>query len=298
MLQNRATRRRIITYATLVAAALLMLAASTTAPMVDLRHAINYALTPLQSGLAQVTRSVTSIVGAVGDIDQLRRQNDQYAAQIEQLQTQVQQLAAIKTENDRLAALLGIRGTLDYHTEPATVIGRQATQYERVVTLDRGTDSGIATGDPVLSEGGALAGMVVDAGSNYASVMLVNDTRSVVIGLDQASRATGEVDGRLSGPLAMTKVPTTQTVAVGDTVVTAGLDLGADVRSPFPKGILIGRVVDVQTDPTAIVQTALVQPATDLDNLEYVLVITDAQPAATPGPAASPGRPKPSPTHP
>jgi rod shape-determining protein MreC len=288
MTQTRATRRRIITYATLVAVSLLLLAGSKTAPLMDLRHGINYALSPLQETLARSTRSVTSIFNAVAEIDQLRRDNQQLAAQVQQLEVQAQQLEALRTENERLAALLQLRGTLDFHTQPAAVIARQATQYERVVTLNRGTDSGIAVGDPVLGDGGALAGVVVDAGSNYSSVMLLSDTRSIVIGLVASSRATGQVEGRLSGPLAMNQIPSTDKVAVDDTVVTAGLDLGGAVRAAFPRGLLIGRVVDVQQDPSAIVQIALIQPAVNLDKLELVLVMTDFQPPDLPAPGSSP----------
>lgn len=297
MPQNRATRRRIVTYAMLVAASLLMLAASKTTPLMDLRHGINYALSPIQETLANSTRSVTSIFNAVAEIDQLRRDNQQLTGQVQQLQTQAQQLEALRAENEQLSKLLQLRGTLDFHTEPAAVIARQATQYERVVTLDRGTDAGIVVGDPVIALGGALAGVVVDAGTNYSSVMLLSDTRSIVIGLVESSRATGEVEGRLSGPLAMTKVPSTETVAVDDTVVTAGLDLGGAVRAAFPKGLLIGRIVDVQQDPSAIVQTALIQPAADLDKVEFVLVMTDFQPPVVPVPGSSPDAghtPKPS----
>jgi rod shape-determining protein MreC len=297
MTQTRATRRRIITYATLVAVSLLLLAGSKTPPLMDLRHGINYALSPLQETLARSTRSVTSIFNAVAEIDQLRRDNQQLAAQVQQLEVQTQQLEALRTENERLAALLQLRGTLDFKTQPAAVIARQATQYERVVTLNRGTDSGIAVGDPVLGDGGALAGVVVDAGSNYSSVMLLSDTRSVVIGLVQSSRATGEVEGRLSGPLAMNQIPSTDVVAVGDTVVTAGLDLGGAVRAAFPPGLLIGRIVDVTKDPSAIVQIALIQSAVNLDKLELVLVMTDFQPPDVPAPGSSPAPshdPKPS----
>ena len=117
-----------------------------------------------------------------------------------------------------------------------------------------------------------------------------------MIGLVASSRATGEVEGRLSGPLAMNQIPSTDKVAVGDTVVTAGLDLGGAVRAAFPPGLLIGRIVDVQQDPSAIVQIALIQPAVNLDKLELVLVMTDFQPPDVPAPGSSPApsHPKPS----
>jgi rod shape-determining protein MreC len=288
MLQNRATRRRIITYAMLVAVSLLMLAASKTPPLQDLRHGINFALSPIQETLARSTRSVTSIFNAVAEIDQLRRDNQQLAAQVQELETRTQQLEALRAENEQLSKLLGLRSTLGFQTQPAGVIARQASQFERVLTLDRGADAGIAAGDPVVAEGGALVGVVVDAGSNYSSVMLLSDTRSIVIGLVESSRATGEVEGRLAGPLAMTRIPSTEKVAVDDAVVTAGLDLRGAVHAAFPKGLLIGRIVDVQQDPSAIVQTALIQPATSLDKLEFVLVLTDFQPPLVPPPGSSP----------
>ena len=58
-------------------------------------------------------------------------------------------------------------------------------------------------------------------------------------------------------------------------MVTAGIELSGGVRSPYPKGLLIGQVIDVRRDANAVVQTAFLEPAVDLDKLEYVLVITD-----------------------
>jgi len=70
--------------------------------------------------------------------------------------------------------------------------------------------------------------------------------------------------------------------------VNLGLSLGGAVRAAFPPGLLIGRIVDVQQDPTAIVQIALIQPAVNLDKLELVLVMTDFQPPDVPLPGSSP----------
>ena len=130
-------------------------------------------------------------------------------------------------------------------------------------------------GDVVLADGGALVGRVVEVGPNFSRVLLVSDTRSTVIGLVEPSRATGNIQGQLGGALLMTQIPTTEEVKVDDVVVTAGIDLGDGVRSPYPKGLLVGRVVDVQRDAASVVQLALVDPAVALDKLEYVLVITD-----------------------
>jgi cell shape-determining protein MreC len=89
----------------------------------------------------------------------------------------------------------------------------------------------------------------------------------------------------------MINIPATEQIAVGDTVVTAGIDLGGGIRSPFPRGLLIGTVVDVQRSPVEVLQSALVLPAAPLDRLEYVLVIVDyaaSQPSIEPGASPEP----------
>jgi cell shape-determining protein MreC len=88
----------------------------------------------------------------------------------------------------------------------------------------------------------------------------------------------------------MQNIPTTEQISVNDVVVTAGLEVGEGTHPPFPRGLLIGNVVGVQTDPSAVVQTALIQPAADLDSLERVLVVTNFEPPPSPRPSASPRR--------
>jgi rod shape-determining protein MreC len=273
--RERGARRRIVVFGVLVVACLAMLAVSDSAPVAELRRGVNYAVAPVQGTLADGTRSVTEVLGAVGEIEALRRENTELRDSVEQLQDQVAAFEAMSEEHRRLTRLLEVRDRVDHATVTAGVIGRQATQFERVLTIDRGSAAGIRQGDPVLSEGGALAGRISEVGENWSAVMLISDTRSLVIGLDSRTRATGEVTGRLSAPLAMENIPRTDRIEVNDRVVTAGIALGRRFQSAFPKGIPIGRVVDVQAESGAIVQTALVQPTADLDRIEDVLVIVD-----------------------
>ena len=67
-------------------------------------------------------------------------------------------------------------------------------------------------------------------------------------------------------------------MALGDTVVSAGLVLtdgtGSPVnRSPYPKGLLIGRIQALETDPNALTKTAFVRPAVDFRAIERLLVV-------------------------
>ena len=105
--------------------------------------------------------------------------------------------------------------------------------------------------------------------------MLLTDGSSTVIGQLVPNAANGEVVGQLGGVLVMDQIDSGEPVSLGDEVVSAGIELGGGVRSPYPKGLLIGQVVDIRRDANAVVQTAYLQPAADFDKLEFVLVILD-----------------------
>ncbi|MBA2254855.1 MAG: rod shape-determining protein MreC [Chloroflexi bacterium] len=291
MLTTRSSRRAAVLYAVLLAISILLLAISGSPIVREVRRGVGFALAPVQQVLTTGTRTVTSVFAAFGQVDELRRDNERLNERIQLLEVENRRLEQTAIENRRLTALLQLRSTLDYGSVAASVIARSGTESERIVTLDRGTDLGISDGDIVLAEGGALVGVVIEVGRNFSHVRLISDTRSVVVGLIAASRATGDVQGQLGRPLVMSRIPVTDVVTVRDTVVTAGIDLGNDIRSSFPKGLLIGTIVDVQQDLNAVVKTASVLPAAMLDRLEVVLVLTgyDGQPAPRPSGSPLPG---------
>jgi len=286
-LGTRRARRRGAAYALLLGLSIVLMAFSSSPPIVELQKGIGFAFRPIQSAITGLAREVGSIAGAVTEIDQLRRTNEALRLDNQRLATENARLAEIRRENDLLTALLQVRGGIGYRTVAASVIGRESSEFRRVVSIDVGADRGLKVGDVVIAAGGALAGRVIEVGANFANVLLINDTSSTVIGQVQSSAATGEVIGQLGGVLIMQNIDSTERIRIGEEVVTAGIELGNGVRSLYPKGLLIGQVVDVTRDANAVVQTAYLQPAVELDKLEYVLVITDYQ-GGLPDPAHQP----------
>ena len=288
---SKSARRQIALYVGLLAVALLLLAFSRSGPLLDLRKGVGFALAPIQDTLRQGTRTVTSVFATINDIEQLRQQNEDLTRRIQEIEAENQRLQSLAIENQQLAALLQVRSSLAYTTVAAEVINRLTTDQERVISIDQGSDAGIAIDDPVVAEGGALVGKVVEVGPNFSRVLLVSDSRTNVAGLIETSRAIGDIHGNGERPLQMTNIPATDTVNLGETVVTAGIELETGIRSSYPKGLLIGTIVDVQRQPNQLFQTALVQPVAALDRLEYVLVIVDyagGLPELSPGPSGAP----------
>lgn len=218
---------------------------------------------------------MASVFATIREIDNLRRDNAALEAENEVLRNENSRLEEARRENELLTGLLQLQAGLEHETVAATVIAREPAEFRRSVTIDRGADAGIAEGDVAIAAGGALVGRVVTAGPNFATLTLLTDGSSLVIGQFVSNAGTGEVVGDLAGALNMTKIDSSVPIQLGDEVVTAGIELAGGIRSPYPKGLLIGQVIDVRRDANDVVQTAFLEPAAALDRLEYVLIITD-----------------------
>jgi rod shape-determining protein MreC len=171
--------------------------------------------------------------------------------------------------------MLQLKSAFGYQTTAAVVIARESSEVRRSVTLSKGSDDDIAKGDVVIAEGGALVGRVTDVGPNFSIVTLISDRTSTVIGITETNGATGDVVGQLGGALIMQNIDSTETVQPGEQVLTAGIELPGGIRSPYPKGLLIGEVTDVKHEASSVVQTAYLLPTTNLDKVTHVLVVLD-----------------------
>jgi rod shape-determining protein MreC len=275
LLATRTARRRSIAFTVLLAVSLVLMAFSSNPGVRDLQNGVGFAFRPIQGALDEVAGSIASIANAIAEIDRLRVDNSALREENERLANEQALSDEIRRENEILTAMLQLQAGFDHKTVAAGVISRESSEFRRVIGLDKGSNDGIKEGDVVVVGGGALAGRVADVGPDSATVVLLTDGASTVIGQLVSTAGTGQVVGQLGGVLVMEQIDSGEIIAEGDEVVTAGIELGGGVRSPYPKGLLIGQVIDVRRDANDVVQTAYLQPAANLDKLEFVLVILD-----------------------
>jgi rod shape-determining protein MreC len=258
-------------------ACLLMLLASSTEPARTLQQVTTRALDPVRQTLSSVGGGVAGLFGAIGEIDRLRAENADLRVALAGAEQRIAELAEAARENEELRELLGITEALEMELFPVRIVTRDPSNFAWEVGIDAGAEDGIAEGMAVVANAdgaGALAGTVVSVTEDTARVRFVIDTRSVVIAVDQATRALGEVRGQAGGQLVMTNIPVTETVEVGDTIVSAGLTYGTEA-SRYPGGLLIGTVQAVEEDANALTQTAFVRPAFDAASAERLLVVVE-----------------------
>jgi rod shape-determining protein MreC len=196
-------------------------------------------------------------------IDALRRENQQLKEQ--QIQT-----AAIARENDQLRGLLGWQRQVPWRLKLANVVMRDPANWWRTVQIDLGSRDGIQTNQPVLTAEG-LVGRVSAVSYVSSQVVLVGDQNCRVSAMvENATHDMGVLTP--GGPL------DSSLVQLGYLASSANLKPGQDVLTSglggiFPRGIPIGKIVDVQTVEYGLATEASVKLNANLGALEQVWVM-------------------------
>jgi len=259
-------------FALLVLASLLLLWARNTDVVRGSSTFLTQLLVPVQRVLADVGAAGDRFASAISQIDRLRDDNARLLTENDRLTLENVRLREQAIAGQQAERLLTLQRTVPFESIPALVIARDPTGVLHTIVLGIGTDDGVKVGHVVLSDQG-LVGRVSEVGTNYSKVLLVTDSSSVVSALVQGSRATGIVRGQFGDSLIMDWLLQTEPVKEGDVVITAGLGIGDELRSLYPKGLVIGTIAQVQTAQAAAYNRAIVTPAVDLRRLEHVLVV-------------------------
>lgn len=271
--QRRSADRTVLReFALLFVAALALLVARDTPAVRAASTAVTDALVPVERALSQVGSGVGTLGQAISEIQRLRADNADLRARVDQLTVENVRLREEAIAARQAGALGSVARAIPFDTLAAPVIARDPSGVLRTILIGAGSEQGVRVGHVVVSEQGVV-GRVSEVGAGYSKVILLTDPASSVSAIVQGSRATGIVRGQYGDTLVMDWILQTEAVSDGDVVITAGLALGDDLRSLYPKGLVIGTVVGLDRAENAAYKRAIVLPAVDLRRLEQVLVV-------------------------
>ena len=193
-------------------------------------------------------------------------QNEKFKKEIEILNNKINLLQEIAIENKRLKELLSFKQGSIHKLIAARVIGRSADSWSSTLLVDKGGHNGIKEGMVVVNYSG-LIGRVVEAQYATSKIMLLTDPNVCVSSMVQRSRQEGLVCGTLGSNLIMKYLTDDADIGIKDTIVTSGLN------ETYPKGIVIGTVVDIVKEFSGLSLYAIIKPAVNLSSIEEVLLI-------------------------
>lgn len=261
----------ILVIAALLTAGLAILSGITDATIPDLL--VKGVLAPFRAAGTALTSTAEKYYGYMFRYEALAAANEVLEARIAEMEDVARQADVTSRENERLRQLLNLKAThTDYELVDAYIIGWSSTDWENTFTIDRGSSAGIQENMCAITANGEVVGLVTEVGINYAVVTTVLDSTLEISGTISSSGYNGMVrGGYISGNetlLQMNYLPSAAIIRNKDQVVTSG-------STVYPRGLIMGYVVDAGFEQTGVAKYALLDPAADINSMEQVFIITE-----------------------
>lgn len=239
-----------------------------------LSNAFNTVTAPVRGAVSAVTDWAEGVYSYVFHYQELYDELEDLRRQVGELEAQVRENREASRENEQLRELLNLQAKRkDFVFESARVTARSTSNWESTLTIGKGSSAGVEAGNCVITEAGALVGVVSEVGLNWATVSTVINTDIEMGGIVSRTYSAGILEGDFSlmeqGRLKLSYLPDGAQLVSGDEVLTSGK---GDV---YPSGLVVGQVEGVFTDPSGMTRYAIVVPEVEVDSLIEVFVIKD-----------------------
>jgi len=223
-------------------------------------------ISPVNRGISGLSNNIKNYLSAVAEFKKAEEKNKVMSEEIEKL---LQENAILKEKlitYNRLTKLLEIRESFSFQLIPAQVISREPGNWFNSIIIDKGSKDGVQKNMAIATYSG-LVGKVISADFHSSKVLLILDQRSAVGSMIQRSRDIGVLKGSEKNYCYLEYLSRDADIKIGDLVITSGLG------SIFPKGITIGKVIEIKKDNHALFQEVIINPEVDFTKLEEVFIV-------------------------
>lgn len=233
----------------------------------------NLTVIPMQQGLNQVGSLLVDVSENFGTLEEVRQENKNLQARIDELIMENNNLQEEKYELERLRELYKLdQNYAEYEKVAARVIGMEPGNWFSTFTIDKGSLDGIQEDMNVIA-GSGLVGIVTKTGPTWSTVRSIIDDSSNISGMVLSTSDKCIVRGDLSlineGKIRFEQMENNDNkVEVGEQIVTS------HISDKYVQGILIGYVSEVQVDSNNLTRSGYITPVVDFKKLQEVLVVT------------------------
>ena len=257
--------------AVLLTAALSVMAGLTNHSIPELL--VQGILAPFRAAGTSLTKTAERYYSYMFRYEALEAENELLKAQIANMEDVARQADTVTRENDRLRELLNLKSSHEsYNTVDAYIIAWSSSDYSNTFTINRGTNSGIAVNMCAITANGEVVGLVTQVGPNYSVVKTILDSTLEISAMISTTGYNGMVSGGyISGNetlLRMDYLPSSAIIRNKDQVVTTGSTM-------YPRGLIVGNVVDAGFEQTGVAKYAVLDPAADISSMEQVFILTE-----------------------
>lgn len=231
------------------------------------REAVSVALYPFQRAV-MMPRDLIATVGdwtdaasrARSEKEALQRQRIELA----QIATHAAQLSA---ENQQLRRLLGVADMVVQPSVAVEVLYEPPNAFTRRLVFDKGRNSGIMPGMPVIDEGGVVGQIVRVTPFTSEAALLTDDKVSIPVQVLRNGLRLIAFGGHPGGKLEVRYLTNDTDIEPGDVLVTSG------VGGLFPAGLSVAQVDEIQRDNASGFSMAIATPLSHPERYRHFLVL-------------------------
>jgi len=209
-------------------------------------------------------------LGGVFTAGHLKKENQEFAKQNILLKKELSDFREYKKTAEILRQALSLREETGLEVIPTNVALFQPETESILITT--GKDSGIREGMAVITEQGALVGVVKKVSNNFSSVTLISSselTFDVQIYTTSTKDTLAVARGAGNGKIYFGLVPQKDELNKGDIVRTTSLG------GKFPKDILVGEIDIIRKNDAESFQEGTIIPYFILTELRHLFLVTN-----------------------
>jgi rod shape-determining protein MreC len=238
------------------------------------RQVAGVALYPFQRLVMLPRDLMTSIDDWTNAATLVRREKEALQSQrieLAQVATHAQQLEA---ENQQLRRLLNVAEQVRLSSVAVEVLYEPVNAYARHLVLNKGSNSKIAPGMPVIDEGGIVGQIVRVTPFTSEAALVTDDAVSVPVQVLRNGLRLIAFGGNGGGKVEVRYLTADSDIKPGDVLVTSG------VGGLFPAGLPVAQVEEVRHDAATGFAVAQAVPLSHPSRYRHFLVLLVQPPGA------------------
>lgn len=234
----------------------------------------------VQSVIYTPINYVTDLFSNIEDIKNTYDENKILKDKISEYKSLIYEVQELKEENEDLRDSIEMTDSIrDFNPIQSTVISRSPERWMEQITLNKGSQAGVKENMAVITAEGMI-GKVQSTSPFTSTVQLLTgfdqyNRISATISREKGDDVFGLIEGyeEESDSLLFKIIDESDDdLEEGELVVSSGLG------GVFPAGLTIGTVKDIISDQYGLTQTALIEPAADMYDINHVIIVDRALP--------------------
>jgi rod shape-determining protein MreC len=249
----------------------LLLADSHLRSLALIRQAMATALYPVQMAALAPRDTILGAGSYFSSLSMLQKEIDALKRDRIKNAESLQQWQQLSTENTHLRQLLEARERLPVKSITSEILYDARDVFTRKIVLDRGSNSGVALGRPVIDAVGVV-GQVTRVFPFTSEVTLLTDKdQAIPVQVVRSGLRTIAYGRGQSGMLDLRFLAANADIKPGDILATSGID------GIYPPGLMVAKVTQVESNAAGAFGRIMCQTLAGIDNHRQLLILQATQ---------------------